>query len=264
MFDISRFSHSHNTSVIAYIEDTVLLEDGTEHVLDNDRGRRVGHEARLFMKLLGKEIDSEVAVLTGLSRCSDTNDLAWSTLKDQKIANADVVAGNRDGVWANGAVDEADALTDTFTNASWAAVFIINNYFLTLMAMVVRVEWMENTVCGFLNAVAERVMVTIIIVVTHVGASWWVDGGFCLYSYFFFSRFWAATLVFNVVGWLDASAVVALGNIDFFFTTRNFDINFGFCAALITWFAVAVGASVSQCWLELKYFFLQWCRGLLK
>lgn len=255
LLDISGFSHSHNTAVITNIEDTVLLEDGTEHVLDNDRGRRVGHEARLLVKLLGEEINSKVAMLTGLSRCGDTNDLARSALKDQQIANADVVAGDRDSVWANGAVDEADALTDTFTNPSGTAVFFINDYLLTLMAMVVRMERMKNTICGFLNAVTEGVVATIIIVVTHVGASGWIDSDFGFDSYLFFSRFRTATLVFDVVGRLDASAIVALGNINFFFAARNFDINFGFCAALVTWFAVAVvERSVSQCWLELKLF----------
>lgn len=82
LLDISSLSHSDNTAIIAHIEDTVLLEDGAEHVLDDDRGRRVGDKARLFMKLLGEEIDPEVAVLTGLSRGGDANDLARATLKD--------------------------------------------------------------------------------------------------------------------------------------------------------------------------------------
>ncbi len=256
MLDIPGFSHGNDTAIVTDIEDTVLLEDGTEHILDDDGGRRVGHKTRLFVKLLGEEIDSEVTVLTGLSRGGDTNDLARTTLKDQQIANADVMAGNSDGVRANRALDETDALADTFANATWAAVLLINDYLLTLMAMVVRVEWMENTVCGFLNALTERVVATIVIVVTHLGTGWWVDGGFGFDSYFFFSKFGAETVVFDVVGWLDASAIVTLGNVDFFFAARNFNVNFGFRAALITRFAVAVvGTDVSQCWLELKRIF---------
>ena len=166
MLDISSLSHGDNTAIIADIEDTVLLEDGTEHVLNDDRGRRVGDKARLFMQLLGEEIDPEVTVLAGLSRGGDADDLARTTLEDQQIANADVVARDGDGVGANGAVDEADVLTNTFANASWATL-LINDYFLVLT--MVRVEWMEDAVCGFLHTVTEGVVVPFVIVVTHFG-----------------------------------------------------------------------------------------------
>ena len=262
MLDISSLSHGNNTAVIADVEDTVLLEDWTEHVLDDDRGRRIGHEARLFMKLLGKEIDSEVTVLASLGGGGNTNDLARTTLKDQEIANADVVAGNRNGVRANRAVDEADALTDTFADAGWAAIFLFNDYLLVFMVVVVRVEGMEDAIGGFLNAVTEGVVPTFIIVVTHLGTSGWVDGGFGFDSYFFFSGFGAARLVFDVVGWLDASAVITLGNVDFFFAARDFDVGFDFCVAVISWFAVAVVKSdVSKYCLELEVFFRALCRG---
>ena len=168
LLDISSLSHGDNAAIVTHVEDAVLLEDGTEHVLDDDRGRRVGHEARLLMKLLGEKVDAEVAVLASLSRGGDANDLARTTLEDQQIADADVVARDRDGVGADRALDEADVFTDTLANASWAVV-LIDDYLLTLMAMLVlRVEGMEDTVRGFLDAVAEGMIATVVVVVTHV------------------------------------------------------------------------------------------------
>jgi hypothetical protein len=56
------------------------------------------------VQLLGEEINTQVAVLASGSGGSDADDLARTTLKDQEITKADVVAGNGDGVggWAVG------------------------------------------------------------------------------------------------------------------------------------------------------------------
>ena len=82
MLDIAALSHGNNTTIFTDIEDTILLEDWAKHVLHNDRGLGIRHEARLLMKLLGEEVDSEIAVLTSLSRGCDADDLARTTLKD--------------------------------------------------------------------------------------------------------------------------------------------------------------------------------------
>jgi hypothetical protein len=50
------------------------------------------------MELLGEEIDTEVAVLARLRGSGDADDLARAALKDQEIANADVVAGDSNSV----------------------------------------------------------------------------------------------------------------------------------------------------------------------
>ena len=50
------------------------------------------------MKLLGEEVNTEVAVLAGLGGSGDADDLAWSSLEDEQVADADVVAGDGDGV----------------------------------------------------------------------------------------------------------------------------------------------------------------------
>jgi len=98
LLDITSLSHGNNTVILANVQDTVLLEDRAEHVLDDDRGGWVGDEAGLFMELLGEEVNTEVTVLASLRRGGDADDLARAALKDQEIANADVVAGDGDGV----------------------------------------------------------------------------------------------------------------------------------------------------------------------
>ena len=41
LLDVASLGHGNDAAVIADVKDTVLLEDGAEHVLDDDRGRRV-------------------------------------------------------------------------------------------------------------------------------------------------------------------------------------------------------------------------------
>jgi glycerate-2-kinase len=50
------------------------------------------------MQLLGEEINTQVSVLACGRRGGDTDDLAWTTLEDQEIAETDVMAGDSDGV----------------------------------------------------------------------------------------------------------------------------------------------------------------------
>ena len=50
------------------------------------------------MELLGEEINAEVAMLAGLSRGSDANDLTRPTLEDEQVTDADVMARNSDGI----------------------------------------------------------------------------------------------------------------------------------------------------------------------
>ena len=176
-------------------------------------------------------------MLARLSGSRDADDLARTTLKNQQVADADVVGGNSNGVGSSTALDKADALTDALTDASWPAVFLVDDYLLTLGAVAMRVEGVEDTVGGFLDAMAEGVVAAFLVVVAHLGG--WVDGGFG-FDFYFFARVGAPTLVFDVVGWLDASAVVALGNVDLFFTARSFDVNFGFREALVPGFTIAM------------------------
>lgn len=98
LLDITTLGHSDNAAVITDVKNTVLLEDRTEHVLDNNRWGWVGDEAALLVQLLGEQVNTKVAVLAGLGGSGDADDLARAALEDQEIANADVVAGDGDGV----------------------------------------------------------------------------------------------------------------------------------------------------------------------
>lgn len=82
LLDIARLSHSNHAAIIADIKHTVLLEDWTQHVLNNDGWRGVGDEAGLFVELLGEEIHTQVAVLARLRGSCDADDLARTALKD--------------------------------------------------------------------------------------------------------------------------------------------------------------------------------------
>jgi len=103
LLDIASLSHGNDTAVITDVEDTVLLEDWAQHVLDDNRGRRVGDERGLLMKLLGEQINTEITMLTSLGGGGDANHLARASLQDQEIANANVVARDGDGAWSHGA-----------------------------------------------------------------------------------------------------------------------------------------------------------------
>jgi hypothetical protein len=98
LLDITRLGHGDHATILTDVENTVLLEDRTKHVLDNDGRSRVGDEGGLLMELLGEQVDTEVAVLASLGGGGDADDLARAALKDQEITNADVVAGDSDGV----------------------------------------------------------------------------------------------------------------------------------------------------------------------
>jgi hypothetical protein len=98
LLDIARLGHGDNATILTDVENTVLLEDRTEHVLDNDGRSRVGDEARLLMELLGEEVNTEVAVLASLGGGGDADDLARTALEDQEVANADVVARDSDSL----------------------------------------------------------------------------------------------------------------------------------------------------------------------
>lgn len=232
LLDLARLSHRDNTTIITDIQDAVLLEDRAEHVLHDHRRLGVGHEAGLFMKLLGEEVDSEVAVLARLSRSGDANDLARTTLEDEQITDADVVARNRDGIGSNTALDEADALTDTFADAGWAAVFLaVYDDFFTVGVVMTMAEWMHDTVGGAFDAATEGVVVTFVVVVTHVSLGG-VDGCFG-FEFHLFSWTAADTVVFDVVGGLEALTVVAFGGVDSCSSTVDFYVNLVFWGSLV-------------------------------
>ena len=45
LLDVTSFGHADNAAVLADVKHTILLEDRPKHVLNNNRGGRVGDEA---------------------------------------------------------------------------------------------------------------------------------------------------------------------------------------------------------------------------
>jgi len=107
LLDLTSLRHGNELAVIANVDETILLEDGTEERVENDTGRGVRDNARLLVKLLGEEINTEVTVLTGLSRSSDADDLTGTMLKDYQVTDADVVARDSESGGLGG-VDRGD------------------------------------------------------------------------------------------------------------------------------------------------------------
>lgn len=100
LLDLTGLGHGNELPVIADIDETVLLEDGSEKGVEHDRGRRVRDNTRLLVKLLGEQVNTEVTMLASLGRGGDADDLARTVLEDDQVTNADVVA--RDGESALG------------------------------------------------------------------------------------------------------------------------------------------------------------------
>lgn len=144
------------------------------------------------MELLREEVNTEIAVLASLRRGSDTDDLAGSALEDQEIANADVVAGDGDGIGnhsAGGVV--ADAFSDLTMRSNFDVTFL-DDYFLAVDFVVVMVttavNGVENTVSSTLDTTANAVVMSVVVVIAHIRSSLAVD---CLPSSLFYSDLFA-------------------------------------------------------------------------
>jgi len=161
LLDVTRLGHGNDTAIIADVEDTVLLEDRAEHVLDNDRRRWVGDEAGLLVELLREEVNPKVAVLTGLGGCGDADDLARTTLEDEKVSDADVVAGDGNGVGRHGAGSVGDRLVSRLWCRGRDLNFsLLDDYFFTVFVTFVvmvaaSVNGVENSVSSAVQTVTE-------------------------------------------------------------------------------------------------------------
>ena len=188
------------------------------------------------MELLREEVHPEITVLAGLSRCSDTNDLAGTALKHQEVTNADVVARDGDSLRrASTSLDITNSLRHSVADAgrTTLALLFINDY---LLALVLRCERVENAVSCFLKAVAERVIVALVVVVSHPRFAFFFENYFGFDSFFSWMMM-RSTFKFNVVSWINASAVVTLSDIDLFLTVGNLDVDIGtaICVVVATW-----------------------------
>lgn len=97
LLDITSLGHG-NDGTILEVENAVLLEDRTQHGLNNDTWARVRDECRLFMQLFGEEVDTQVSVLAGGVGGGNLDDLARTALEHQEVAQSDMVTWDGDGV----------------------------------------------------------------------------------------------------------------------------------------------------------------------
>jgi len=161
LLDVAVLGHGGEGTVTVDVEDTVGLEDGAEHGLDNHGRRRVGDEARLLLQLAGEQVNTEVTVLAGLGGDRDADHLARTALEDQDVADADEVAGDGDSL-AGGAtvagLDDTDSLTGSIVTGTG-----LNDFVATF-------KWVSEIVGNTLHATAEGVVLTLVVVVTHLAS----------------------------------------------------------------------------------------------
>lgn len=168
LLDITGLGHGDQAAVITEVQDAVGLVDRAEHGLDHDGRRGVGDEAGLLLEFTGEQVDTQVAVLAGLGGDRDADHLAGTALKDQDVADADEVAGDRHGLGGRGAatgtgLNDTDILADAFTETNWTA-FVSDDY---VLAVVVTVR-VHDAVGSALHTTTEGVIVTVVVVVTHL------------------------------------------------------------------------------------------------
>lgn len=132
------------------VENTVLLQDGALHGLNNDAGSGVVNLGRLFVELLGEQVNSEVAVLAGGRRGRDADDLARAALQQQDVAYPDVVAGD-----GNCIERKIFRVSDRSTSNGTAFPYL--NHLPSLATLGV-----NDTVSHLVEAVSKRVIVACI------------------------------------------------------------------------------------------------------
>ena len=109
--------------------------------------------------MLGEEVNTQVSVLTSCSRGGDADDLARTTLKDQEIADADMVARDGDSVGRTRGFNRA--LGSSLRSSAYLNV----NFFRLMVVLVMMMRFsiedtVTNTVSRLVETVAEGVVVT--------------------------------------------------------------------------------------------------------
>jgi hypothetical protein len=162
LLDVTGLSHGNDVAALE-VQDTVLLEDRAEHGLDDDAGGRVGDERGLLVQLLGEEVNTEVAVLAGGRGGGDADDLAGTALEDQEVTKTDVVARDGDGVGDIGVA----GVTGTGTRSRSRSGVIVDVH--VDVVVVLMACGVSNAVSQLVDSLAEGVVVTVLVVVTHSG-----------------------------------------------------------------------------------------------
>jgi hypothetical protein len=161
LLDVTGLGHGGEGTVTVDVEDTVGLEDGAEHGLDNHGRRGVGDEARLLLQLAGEEVNTEVTVLASLGRDRDADHLARTALEDQDVADANEVAGDGDSLAGSATVaglNDTDSLTGSIVTGTG------------LNDLIATFKGVSEVVGNTLHAAAEGVVLTLVVVVTHLAS----------------------------------------------------------------------------------------------
>lgn len=98
LLDITTLGHADDCAILGQIQDSVLLEDWSDHALNHNGWLGVGVERALFVQLAGEEINTKISVLASLVGLRDADDLARSALQYDKVTNSNEMARDRDGV----------------------------------------------------------------------------------------------------------------------------------------------------------------------
>lgn len=154
-------------------------------------------------------------MLTGLSRGGDTDNLTGTTLEDQKITNADMMAGNGNSIGhQTTALNIANSLVDSVTDTSRTSlsIFFFDNH---LLALVLGMKRVKYTVSSMLKPATDRVVAPFVVVVTHAWTMRWIYR--CLGFNSFLSRSGMTTLEFDVVIGMEAASVITFGDVNLFF-----------------------------------------------
>ena len=178
LLDVARLRHGDDVAVVANVKHAVLFEDGAEHVLDKHRRAGVADEARFLIQLLGEEVDAKVAVLACLRRRRNADDLARSALQDQQVADADMVARDRDSVrHGGGACAAVRGAVDGFRRGAGSRrgdFVVLDRDFLLAMrplfvvVMTSAVDGVEDAVGDAVQTVTERMILALFVVISHV------------------------------------------------------------------------------------------------
>jgi hypothetical protein len=244
LLHVSALSHADDSAVISVencqhisqvhctqgslpdVQHAVRLVDWAEHILHSHWWARVADEAGLLIELLSEEIHTQVAVLAGLCRSSDADDLARATLKNHDIADADEMARDSDSVLHATTTAVVVAIgsavwhlftwsTNTNVLALWDVDVLfyvdVDTILVVMMVMAAAVDGVQDAVSSAVKALTERVVLSLVVVIAHI------------------------TLVLAV--W---SVVWALGYFDLFVN----DFAVSTCSSRFTWVGVSARLSV--------------------
>lgn len=165
--------------------------------------------------MTGEEIHTKIAVLTCLGRDGDTDDLTGTTLQEKNVSDADEMALNWNTAAGEAWFHKANTGIIGTTGGSAASLFSDDDLVIaatTTMVMMVVAEGMHNAIGGALYSAAEAVVLSVVVVVTHVSFGGLVECDALLcYSGFGVGT---STFVFDVVGGLRSTTVVSLGDVE--------------------------------------------------